>query len=85
MMQFTIQEAVKADVLRNSAMSIPKPIMGSKILNKDIEIDSCCYGNGSGNALFELWNKQHPLIHTWLVISSISICFLFALFFIFQL
>lgn len=84
-MQFTIEDSVKTEVLRNSAMSIPKPFFGSKILNKDLEIESCCYENGSGKVLLELWNKQHPLIHTWLVISSISICFLFALFFIFQL
>lgn len=28
--------------------------------------------------------EQHPIIHTWLVLSSLSICFMSAFFFIFQ-
>lgn len=33
--------------------------------------------------LRELWNEQHPLIHTWFLLSSLSICFMSAIFFIF--
>ena len=28
----------------------------------------------------EVWNKQHPIIHTWFLLSSISICCVSALF-----
>lgn len=84
-MHFTIEESAKSEISKNSIMSIPKSLYASKILGKDIEMDSCYCANSSEHALLELWNKQHPLIHTWLVLSSISICFLFALFFIFQL
>lgn len=82
-MQFTIEEAAKSKSLRNSAVSIPNSIYTDKLLGKDLEIDLCYCGNDSENILAGIWNKQHPLIHTWLVLSSISICFLSALFFIF--
>lgn len=32
--------------------------------------------------LIDMWNKQHPIIHTWFLLSSISICCMSALFFI---
>ncbi len=30
----------------------------------------------------KLWNEQHPIIHAWFLLSSISICFLSAILFI---
>lgn len=82
-MQFTLNNTEKPRVLRDSAMSIPNSIYIDKSLGKNLEIDSCYCGNDSENILAGIWNKQHPLIHMWLVLSSISICLLSALFFIF--
>ncbi|MBP7212036.1 hypothetical protein KBA27_04300 [bacterium] len=28
----------------------------------------------------DLWEDQHPLIHTWFLLSSVSICFISAVF-----
>ena len=82
-MQFVKEEAVKSRSLRDVAVSIPNSIYFSKVSLNDIEMDNyCCAGGIGQNALFEIWNKQHPLIHTWLILSSISICFLFAFFFV---
>lgn len=83
-MQFTIEESVKPRVLRDSAMSIPKTIYANKAFGNELEIDSCYCSSEAGKVLINIWNKQHPLIHTWLVLSSASICFLFVLFFIVQ-
>lgn len=82
-MQFiTEKEATKSGSIRNYAVSIPNSIYASKVLGNDIEIDNyTCVGSLSQNTLLEIWNKQHPLIHTWLILTSISICFLSALFF----
>lgn len=82
-MQFTLEETVKPRVLKNSTISIPNSLYTSKIPAADIETEACCI-NDSANVFVEIWSKQHPLIHTWLVLSSISICFLSALFFIFS-
>lgn len=30
--------------------------------------------------LRDLWREQHPIIHTWFLLSSLSICFISALF-----
>lgn len=81
-MQFTIQESAKTRVLKNSAISIPTSIYTDKVFEKKVEMDPY-YENGSKNVLTGLLGKQHPLIHTWLVLSCVSICFLSALFFIF--
>jgi len=27
----------------------------------------------------EIWEYQHPLMHMWFVVSSLSLCFMFAL------
>lgn len=83
-MQFTIEEAAKQRVLRDSAMSIPTSLCSNKILANEFEIDSFPSGNAAESVLTGLLSKQHPLIHTWLVFSSVSICFLFVLFFIVQ-
>lgn len=29
--------------------------------------------------LKEIWNYQHPIMHTWFVLSTVSICLMFAL------
>ena len=82
-MQFVKEETVKSRSLRDAAVSIPTSIYLSKVSGNNIESDNyCCAGSFGQNALLEMWNKQHPLIHTWLILSSISICFLFAFFFI---
>ena len=82
-MQFIIEETTQPNVLKNSVMSIPNSLSGT-VLSKNIETEACyCIDNFHKNLLMTLWNKQHPLIHTWLLLSSISICFLSALFFIF--
>lgn len=82
-MQFTIDNMLKNKTLKESAMSIPNTLYTSQIPNKNIEVDNYCGGgNLNGSSLFEMWNQQHPLIHTWLILSSISICFLSALLFI---
>lgn len=81
-MQFTTEEAVKKRVPRNSAISIPTSIYPDRVFDKGVEIDQY-YDRDSKSVLTGLLSKQHPLIHTWLVLSSVSICFLSALFFIF--
>lgn len=81
-MQFTIEETAKSKVLKNSVTSIPKSLYSSKIFGNELELDSCYCANMNPNAILNLLSKQHPLIHTWLFLSSISICFIFALFFI---
>lgn len=79
-MQFMIEDAMKPRTLKESAISVPNSIYMSKVLGKDIEVNAGYYEDRvHKNALKEMWSKQHPLIHTWLVLSSISICFLSAL------
>lgn len=81
-MQFIIEDAVKSRTLKDSAITIPSSLYTSKILGKNIEanadyvIDSI---RKNKNTLMEMWDKQHPLIHTWLVLTSVSICLLSAL------
>lgn len=82
-MQLNVKETTRPKNLRDSAMSIPSSIYTTKVLGKDINITSgCCAETIQENVIAEMWGKQHPLIHTWLLLSSISICFLSALFFI---
>lgn len=83
-MQFIIEESAKPKVLRDSAMSIPKPLCTSKVFGGELEIEPCYCSNNAGDVLINILSKQHPLIHTWLVLSSASICLLFVLFFIIQ-
>lgn len=82
-MQFILEKGAKPKTLGDSAISIPNSIYTSKIFGKDLDINYCYSSNNTENILSKLLTKQHPLIHTWLVLSSISICFLSALFFIF--
>ena len=82
-MQLTIDEKLKNKCINNTAVAIPTSLYTSKIIGKDKEFESKIYSNSlSSNAIMDIWNKQHPLIHTWLLLSSISICFLSALLFI---
>lgn len=81
-MQSTIKETHKSNTLRSSAVSIPATFSG-KIAGKDIEMEKCFYTNTSTeNTLVDMWNHQHPLIHTWLLLSFVSIGILYGLFFI---
>jgi len=78
-MQFVTEKTTKPKNLRESAISVPKTIYGTKILGKDIEIDNSYYADSFyANSLAKMLKHQHPLIHTWLVLSCISICFLSA-------
>lgn len=82
-MQLKTGKSMASNTLNDAAMSIPTSFT-SKILGKDIEIaKGNCPDSFSGSSIAEMWNQPHPLIHTWLLLSSISICFLSALFFIF--
>lgn len=83
-MQFIIEESAKPKVLRDSAMSIPKPLCANKAFGGELEFEPCYCSNSAGEVLINILSKQHPLIHTWLVLSSASICFLFVLFFVIQ-
>lgn len=82
-MQNRIEELATPKTKNNSMASTPNAIYASKVLGKDIEIDSGYRAEISyENTFAEMWNQQHPLINTWLVLSSISICCLSALLFI---
>lgn len=82
-MQFTTEKALAPKTPKESAISVPNTLYTSRVLGSDIEIDKTHYtDNFTGSALMEVWNQQHPLIHTWLLISSISICFLSAILFV---
>lgn len=80
-----ISENKVANNLRNAAMSIPKSICVQEITqNLESDISFCKdQFNFTKSSFKELLNTPHPLIHTWLLLSTISICFLSALFFIF--
>lgn len=80
-MQFKIEDAVNNETLRQISVSIPNTLQANKIFVKDTDIEKL-YGSNAEASLWEMWNQQHPLIHTWLLLSPISICFLFALLFI---
>jgi hypothetical protein len=81
-MQLTGDKVLKSDGLKISGISVPKSIYANKIFGKDLELEPC--SRGCENTFTELWNNQHPLIHTWLILSTISICFLSAFLFIIQ-
>lgn len=83
-MLITTREAAKSTNLKKLGMTIPNSLCASKIFTNDIDIESVHNIDGySASVISNIWDKQHPLIHTWLLLSSISICFLSALFFIF--
>ena len=71
-------------LIRDCAVSIPfsadvKNTCAKTVPNTEMELQTLYSGS---NTLMEIWNEQHPIINTWLLLSSISICFLFAVFFI---
>lgn len=79
-MQFIIEDAVKSRTLKDSAMTIPNSLYTSKMLEKNFEVNAGYFDlKAHKNTLIDMWDKQHPLIHTWLVITSTSICLLSAL------
>lgn len=80
-MPLTIEDAAKSKILKD-AVTRPKALYASKIATADLEIQNFYTNNKIGVVLMESWNKQHPLIHTWLLLSCVSICFLSALFFV---
>ncbi len=49
----------------------------SSFERKDAMVGGC-----AGLSLKQLWAEQHPIMHTWFLLSSLSICFLSALLFI---
>ncbi len=70
-------------VLKDSKVPVSNHHYISRPLGSDIEIENCYHlDNSSTYSLSEVLKRPHPLIHTWMVLSSISICFLSALFFI---
>lgn len=75
-------ETIKAQAKTPKEISVPKSFYAGKILDKEIELNQSYYTNDIGSILRDSVQTQHPLINTWLVLSSISICFLSALFFI---
>lgn len=73
-------------LVRDAVVSVPfssdvKNVCAKTAFNAEVDIAPCF---PAPNALVQIWNEQHPIIHTWLLLSSISICFLFAVFFIIQ-
>lgn len=79
-MQIAKKNVSKKEAISKSLVSKPDSIYSHKVFSKDLEMEPCFCVNE--NAFAELWNNQHPLIHTWLILTSISICCLSALLFI---
>lgn len=82
-MSLTIEDAAKSKILKDAGITKPRTLYSTKIASHDLEIEKFYTNNRIGVVLLESWNKQHPLIHTWLLLSCVSICFLSALFFVF--
>ena len=79
-MQTKLRDAAVESCLKISGVSRPDSMNCRHIFEKSLVNAPIVCGE---SVLSEIWNKQHPLIHTWIVLSSISISFLSALFFIF--
>jgi len=47
-------------------------VFGERIMNQ-IE--------NAASTIREIWGYQHPVMHTWFVLSSLSLCFMFAFLF----
>lgn len=80
-MQKTIQNCASKNTIKKAMISIPSSFNTGKILNDTIDINAG-YVEVLENPIKGMWNKQHPLIHTWLVLTSASIFLLSAIFFI---
>lgn len=73
-------EIVTPKSKNNSLASTPNSIYVTKVLGKDVEIESGCNPEITlEDAFANVWTQQHPVINTWLILSSVSICFLSAL------
>ena len=73
----------KVKTIKDISVSIPKNIYSSKISALECETGNIYTTmNTQGSLIFKALHRQHPLISTWLVLSSVSICFLSALLFI---
>lgn len=80
-MTLTIEQAAKNKILKDAGINATSPIYSSKVTNNDTFTDTCYIASDFRFDIFEYWNKQHPVIHSWLLLSSVSICFLSAIFF----
>lgn len=80
-MQLKLSEELSSKKIKAPIMSIPNSLSPKNIFAHEIDnyINRDNYDN---SALTEMWNQQHPLINTWLILSSVSICFLSALLFV---
>lgn len=81
-MQFIGEKAVIQQNRKKTLVSIPDSLCDNKVFCKEAEVEFCGYSDE--NALAELWNNQHPLIHTWLILTSVSIFLLSAFLFVIQ-
>lgn len=73
-------------LIRDAVISVPftsdiKNTCAKAALNAELDLKPCY---PDSNTFMQIWNEQHPIIHTWLLLSSVSICFLFAVFFVIQ-
>ena len=75
-------EIITPKTFNNAMATTPNSLYTSKIFGKDLEIENNYTTDASSATFSEMLSQQHPLINTWLVLSSISICFLSALLFI---
>lgn len=73
----------KTTTIKDISVSIPKTIYASKLPRTDLNVGNNFSAIETETGIIqEMLTQQHPLINTWLVLSSISICFLSALLFI---
>lgn len=83
-MRFKIDDSIEQKTLKKAMVSVPKSIYATNIFGNEIDVDKiyCAETLNNDTYLSEMWDKPHPLMHTWLILSSVSICFLSALLFI---
>lgn len=73
----------KPKTIKDISVSIPKDICSSKNFTLNCETNNIFATIETQDGLiFQMLNQQHPLINIWLILSSVSICFLFGLLFI---
>ena len=61
----------------SSGISVPKSIYATTKIGNQFDADTMTYPehlNYSGNVLLDVINKQHPIMHTWLLFSTLLIC-----------
>lgn len=82
-MQLKTLSIENSKTINSTNVSVPKSLYADKIFDAKVDIDKSFYlSNSCEGSLIQMLNKSHPLISTWLVLSSASICLLFALFFV---